>query len=55
MASKTAQNPLRGECRQCWFHAHASREAHAGLGPRQDCPACVDHMVNGHPNHMIVR
>lgn len=54
MASKKATNPPAGECRQCWYHAYASRKAHAGLGPRQDCPQCVDHMVNGHPSHMIV-
>ncbi|MEU7149189.1 pRL2-8 [Streptomyces sp. NPDC045456] len=43
-----------GECRQCWHHAYASREAHARLGPREDCPQCVDHMINGHPEHMVV-
>ncbi|MEU2961217.1 pRL2-8 [Streptomyces albidoflavus] len=55
MASEKATNPPRKECRQCWFHAYASREAHAGLGPREDCPQCVDHMKHGHPAHMIVR
>ncbi|TXL84558.1 pRL2-8 [Streptomyces sp. IB2014 016-6] len=44
-----------GQCTQCWYHAYASGQAHAGLGPGEDCPQCVDHMVNGHPNHMIVR
>ncbi|CAM5430069.1 MULTISPECIES: hypothetical protein [Streptomyces] len=38
-----------GECPQCWYHAHFSREAHAHLAPGQDCPACVDHMRNGCP------
>ncbi|MFF9908776.1 pRL2-8 [Streptomyces olivaceus] len=55
MASEIATNPPRGQCRQCWFHAYASDEAHAGLAPRQNCPACVDHMNNGHPPHMIVK
>ncbi|MGW6874606.1 pRL2-8 [Streptomyces xanthophaeus] len=55
MASAKATNPPRGECTQCWFHAHVSREAHAGLRPRQDCPQCVNHMKNGHPDHVIVR
>lgn len=54
MASPKALNPPKGECRQCWHHAHALREAHKGLGPREACPACVDHRVNGHGN-MIVR
>ena len=31
------------------------RPAQVGLGPREDCPQCVDHMKNGHPTHMIVR
>ncbi|MGW0750377.1 pRL2-8 [Streptomyces sp. NPDC002587] len=53
MASRKAATPPRGECRQCWFHAYASREAHAHLAPREDCPACVDHMRNGHPDHLI--
>jgi hypothetical protein len=50
----TASNPPKGQCRQCWHHAY-SREAHAGLGPREDCGPCVDHMIHGHPAHMIVR
>ncbi|THA28462.1 pRL2-8 [Streptomyces sp. A1547] len=54
-ASEKALNPPRGECRQCWFHAYASREAHASLGPREDCPDCVAHMVHGHPDNLIVR
>ncbi|MEV4993183.1 pRL2-8 [Streptomyces niveus] len=49
----TATNPPKGECRQCWYHAYASREAHAHLGPREDCPQCVDHMVNGHGNMIV--
>ncbi|MET8080037.1 pRL2-8 [Streptomyces sp. NPDC005303] len=40
--------PPRGECRQCWRHAH-DRNAHRHLGSRKDCPQCVDHMINGHP------
>ncbi|MDQ0792003.1 pRL2-8 [Streptomyces sp. B1I3] len=48
MASKTALTPPAGECSQCWYHAYASKEAHQGLGSREDCPACVDHMLNGH-------
>ncbi|WP_093742174.1 MULTISPECIES: pRL2-8 [unclassified Streptomyces] len=51
----TAANPPKGQCSQCWQHAYTSREAHKGLGPREDCPACVDHMVKGHPDHMIVK
>lgn len=47
-----ATNPPRGECRQCWHHAY-SRDAHKGLGPREDCPACVDHMVNGHGDLIV--
>ncbi|MFD3565447.1 pRL2-8 [Streptomyces sp. NPDC058686] len=54
MANTKAESPPRGQCTQCWFHAYA-RQAHAGLGPREDCPQCVDHMNNGHPDHMIVR
>ncbi|WP_329337656.1 pRL2-8 [Streptomyces sp. NBC_00663] len=38
-----------GECPQCWQHAH-DKSIHRRLKPRQDCPACVDHMVNGCPN-----
>ncbi|MGW8380187.1 pRL2-8 [Streptomyces sp. ODS28] len=37
-----------GECPQCWEHAH-NRKVHARLKPREDCPACVDHMINGCP------
>lgn len=57
MASKKALNPPRNECRQCWFHAYASREAHRHLKAGQDCPECVAHMTHmgGHPDHMIVR
>ncbi|EFL04320.1 conserved hypothetical protein [Streptomyces sp. SPB78] len=47
--------PPVGECRQCWFHANASRVAHAHLGPREDCPECVSHMGGRHPESMIVR
>ncbi|MEV6696596.1 pRL2-8 [Streptomyces sp. NPDC051453] len=38
-----------GECLQCWQHAN-DRRAHRHLRPRQDCPQCVDHMVNGCPS-----
>ncbi|MFD3330155.1 pRL2-8 [Streptomyces sp. NPDC056491] len=54
MAKDRAANPPRNECRQCWRHAY-DRSVHKGLGPREDCKPCVDHMVNGHPDHMIVR
>ncbi|MCY0932350.1 pRL2-8 [Streptomyces sp. H27-H1] len=54
MANTKANNPPKRQCRQCWFHAY-SREVHKRLAPREDCPACVDHMVHGCPDHMIVR
>ncbi|MEU8434520.1 pRL2-8 [Streptomyces sp. NPDC029216] len=54
MASKTAMNPPRGECTQCWRHAYDSHEMHKHLAPREDCPECVNHMLHGHPDHMIV-
>lgn len=41
-----------GECRQCWQHAHDQR-IHRRLGPREDCPQCVDHMNNGHGSHLV--
>lgn len=53
--SRRADNPPRRECRQCWRHAYASGEMHAGLGPREDCGPCVDHMINGCPDHLIVK
>lgn len=53
MANQKATSPPPGECSQCWFHAYASREAHGHLGPREDCPECVAHMVSGCPAHMI--
>ncbi|MFJ5851313.1 pRL2-8 [Streptomyces sp. NPDC092903] len=49
-----SQTPPPGECTQCWLHAHNSREVHAHLAPRQDCPQCVDHMRRGCPPAMIV-
>lgn len=55
MASQTALNPPRGECRQCWLHAYAGREQHKHLGWREDCPACVSHMGNRCPDHLIVK
>ncbi|GAA1376677.1 pRL2-8 [Streptomyces beijiangensis] len=53
MASQKASNPPKGQCRQCWYHAYASRDAHKGLKPGADCPACVDHMVHGHGNMIV--
>ncbi|WP_374778709.1 pRL2-8 (plasmid) [Streptomyces sp. NBC_01310] len=53
MASKQALNPPKGECTQCWLHAYDSREQHKHLKPRQDCPACVDHMLHGHGNMIV--
>lgn len=51
-----ADNPPPGECRQCWYHAYASKEAHKGLPwLGGECPACVDHMRHGCPDHMVVR
>lgn len=55
MASQKALNPPAGECRQCWFHAYAEAEAHATLGPRETCPACVSHLGGNCPPHMIVQ
>ncbi|MFI5977942.1 pRL2-8 [Streptomyces sp. NPDC051452] len=37
-----------GQCPQCWQHAY-DKSIHRKLGPREDCPQCVDHMINGHP------
>ncbi|WP_335982440.1 pRL2-8 [Streptomyces sp. CA2R106] len=48
-----ATKPPRGQCRQCWQHAYDSRRVHAHLAPREDCPECVDHMIHGHPAHLI--
>ncbi|MFJ9039865.1 pRL2-8 [Streptomyces sp. NPDC102406] len=45
-AARSSTSTPRGECPQCWRHAH-DPAAHRGL--RGDCPQCVDHMVNGHP------
>lgn len=55
MPSRKALNPPKNQCRQCWFHAYNSREAHAHLAPREDCPACVDHMNNGHGDMIVGR
>ncbi|MFE9024552.1 pRL2-8 [Streptomyces sp. NPDC007808] len=41
-----------GECRQCWQHAH-DPSIHRMLGPREDCPQCVDHMINGHGSMIV--
>ncbi|MFD9072106.1 pRL2-8 [Streptomyces lasiicapitis] len=35
---------LPNQCPQCWQHAY-DPSTHAGLGPREDCPQCVDHMI----------
>ncbi|MEV6478060.1 pRL2-8 [Streptomyces sp. NPDC051657] len=53
MASHRALNPPPGECRQCWLHAEDSRAQHAHLGPREDCPACVAHMLHGHGDMIV--
>ncbi|WP_432051246.1 pRL2-8 [Streptomyces xiamenensis] len=53
MPGTIAMSPPPGECAQCWRHAY-DREVHAHLGWREDCPECVDHMVTGHPPHLIV-
>ncbi|MBW3356602.1 pRL2-8 [Streptomyces sp. 09ZI22] len=50
-----AHHPPWDQCTLCWLGAYASRQAHTRLGPREDCPQCVDHMKNGHPDHTIVR
>ncbi|MCY0923709.1 MULTISPECIES: pRL2-8 [Streptomyces] len=55
MPSHKALNPPKRQCRQCWLHAYDSRAVHRHLAPRQDCPECVDHMLKGCPDHMIVR
>ncbi|MGD6765992.1 pRL2-8 [Streptomyces sp. BH097] len=54
MASQKALNPPVGECRQCWFHAYASKEAHKGLKWNEDCAACLSHL-GGCPDSMIVK
>jgi Zn finger protein HypA/HybF involved in hydrogenase expression len=49
-----AYNPPKGECRQCWAHAH-DKSIHKALDRNLDhCPQCVAHMVGGHGN-MIVK
>lgn len=47
-------NPPRGECRQCWAHAH-DRSIHAAQDQRTDCADCVSHMGGRHPDHLIVK
>ncbi|MFB7675276.1 pRL2-8 [Kitasatospora purpeofusca] len=54
MGNDTATNPPRNQCRQCWYHAYA-KDAHAHLGPRENCQPCVDHMLHGHPENLIVK
>lgn len=44
----TARTAPPGQCPQCWQHAY-DKSIHQRLKPREDCPACVDHMRNGHP------
>jgi len=44
--------PPKGECRQCWRHANDPSVHRGNTG---DCPDCVAHMGNRHPDHMIVR
>ncbi|WP_333736349.1 pRL2-8 [Streptomyces sp. IBSBF 2806] len=44
----TAQETPPGQCPPCWQHAH-DKAIHRRLGPREDCPECVDHMRNGCP------
>jgi hypothetical protein len=46
-------DPPAGQCRQCWLHAYDSRAQHRHLGPREDCPACVDHRLNGHGDQIV--
>ncbi|WP_329583670.1 pRL2-8 [Streptomyces sp. NBC_01361] len=53
MARDRANNPRKGECRQCWRHAH-DPSIHRALRPGEDCKPCLSHM-GGHPDHMIVR
>ncbi|MFI8305506.1 pRL2-8 [Streptomyces sp. NPDC085927] len=48
MVSVPATKTPPGQCPQCWQHAH-DRRIHRKLKPREDCPQCVDHMVNGCP------
>lgn len=43
-----------GECGQCWQHAH-DPSIHRRLGPREDCPQCVNHMNNGHGSHLVAK
>ncbi|MFF8829136.1 pRL2-8 [Streptomyces sp. NPDC015131] len=43
-----AQQTPPGQCPQCWQHAY-DKSIHHRLGPREDCPDCVGHMVNGCP------
>ncbi|MEU8672965.1 pRL2-8 [Streptomyces anulatus] len=51
--SQKALTPPPGECRQCWLHAYDSRAQHAHLAPREDCPACVAHMLHGHGDMIV--
>jgi hypothetical protein len=49
-----ASGPRKGDCRQCWEHGEMHKNW-LGLKKEDDCQPCLDHMVNGHPDHMIVR
>ncbi|WP_329057603.1 pRL2-8 [Streptomyces sp. NBC_01453] len=53
MANQKALNPPPGQCRQCWFHAYASREAHKTLRPGEDCQACINCAASGHAGQIV--
>ncbi|MYW66286.1 pRL2-8 [Streptomyces sp. SID8379] len=53
MTSRKALNPPRGQCRRCWFHAYASKEAHKGLGPGEDCQACINCAASQHKGQIV--
>lgn len=50
----TADNPPKGQCRQCWKHAY-EKSIHRKLRWNEDCAECVSHMHGNHPDHMIVK
>lgn len=50
---QTADNPPKGECRQCWAHAYAKKREHGHLAYREDCPACMNHLNNGHGGQIV--
>jgi hypothetical protein len=47
-----ADNPPKGQCRQCWRHAH-DKSIHKKLKPRENCGPCVEHMKNGHAGMIV--